>query len=202
MQGSDGGLQPSLVRLVDHDMAIEAEPQYDHMWVSRDECAALIPTPLQRGAQIQMPHAVAHRLCVFHLADTTCEGSSAWAPHEIETRDFTLTVEDVQGTNVRLSVQGRAAMRKLDAQGQPALRMTAALRGTLRFDARTQSITAFDMVAIGDLETTYQGQTTSEVRGFAFERADGSQSGDRVPPHDGHGASAYWMSPGNVTVNR
>lgn len=175
LQRSGGDLQPSTTPLVNHGLLFAAEPQIDHMWLSRDECAALIPRPLRAGAHVPMPAAVAQRLCRYHLADTTWEGSEDWKPEEILSQQFTLTVDRVLGSEARIDVRGHAVM----ARGR-LRRLDARLEGHLLFDARRRSIRRFDMVASGTLESD-QGSTPL---GFAFERADGSQVADRVPPHD------------------
>lgn len=198
LQGSGDALRASAVPLVDHAMAIEAEPQPDHVWLTKAECDSLVPSALTPGAATQMPAALARRLCAFHLADTTLEGSTTWALEDIQACSARITVERVVGDIAWLSLRGQATVERKALPGQVAIRMHVALRGHLRCDLASRRLSGFDLVGIGDMDVLSDGGKASGVLGFAFEVADGTRAGDRVPPHDGHGLAAYRALMGDV----
>jgi len=180
MQRSAGELAASSVAFFRHDMVFGSEPQYDHVWITRAEAAALIPSPLKVGASCDLPDSLAAQICRYHLADTTWRGSEEWSPSEIRARRFTCTVEAVDAGGATIAVVGHA----LFARG-PRMRMDAVVKGTLHYDTGRRTIDSFDMVAIGKRsERGDRGQALTSYLGIAFERADGSDAGDAIPPHD------------------
>jgi hypothetical protein len=194
LQGSNHQLERSTTPIEVHNMCFAASPQNDHVWITRTELEALLPSPLRVGAQVRMPETLAYRLCTMHLADTTRGGAYTWDPDDIRSREITVTVEQLSSSEATLRLDG--ALDFDHSKGPRARSMRATLQGQVRYRIHTQQFMAWDMVVLGTMRSAEQGVPAEITLGFAFERADGSQTGDDLPPHEDN-ATVIVAAPGN-----
>src|SRR5262249_37059021 len=92
---------------------------HDHLWLTADECKALVPADPQKGASVPLPGRVAMRLLRFHLVDNTRGEPPAWERHEVRSYSLKLTVSDVTARAVTLTLEG-SALLATDANPQKA----------------------------------------------------------------------------------
>jgi hypothetical protein len=167
----------------------------DHLWLTKTEWQALIPERPKEGDQFPLPAALATRILRFHLLDNTRGEPSAWKPEEIRSKRLTLTVEEVTPKEVRLRLDG-AALLATSAKPDKADRgFDARLLGFVRYDRERQTITRFDVLAVGDHwgESVY----TSGARpgrkplGITFELSGGGPA-DLIPPEMARQQAEYF----------
>ena len=161
-------------------------PALDHLWLTADECRALVPEKPHQGDKVQLPPAVADRILRFHLVDNTRGEPTMWHHDDIRSQDLTLTVDEADADGVGLRLEG-SALLATDADPDRARRgFDARLLGHLHYDAGKKALDRFDVVAVG--EHWGAGTFTPGARpgrtplGVAFELAKGTSPADRVPP--------------------
>ncbi|NDD29253.1 MAG: hypothetical protein EB084_13400 [Proteobacteria bacterium] len=180
LQRTGERISASAVSYFRHDMVFSQEPQYDHVWVTRQELLGMLPTPLRPGVSRQVPESLALQICRDNLADTTWKGSDEWAPGEIGPHALTAKVKAVEAGVAIIAVHGTASFFRNGRQ-----RVDAVLEGELRWSVKRQVAERFDMVALEKrLERGDRGQPLVSYFGVAFELADGSDPGDVIPPHE------------------
>jgi hypothetical protein len=168
----------------------------DHLWLTKAEWQALVPTKLKAGESFPMPPAVAERILRFHLLDNTRGEPSMWRRADIRAQHLTLTVEDVTPTAVRLRLEG-SALLATDADIAKAARgFDVRLLGRLTYDRAKHALERFDVVAVGDHwgEGTYTrgARPGRQPLGIAFELARGNTAADQVPPQAARELNAYF----------
>lgn len=165
---------------------------FDHAWIREPEWRELVALARDsaENAPVAFPAPLAIRIARFHLVDNTRGEPPMWRREDI--RDSEMTIRRVtKGTGtgdgtLRLAIEGRVLLASAADPGDADRGFEAEIRGEVAFDPASDAIARFDMVALGRHwgEGTYTrgarpGRTPLVV---AFELADGSQAGDRVPP--------------------
>jgi hypothetical protein len=167
----------------------------DHLWLTAEECRALVPDQPHKGGKVPLPPAVAERLLRFHLVDNTRGEPTMWRRQDIRSQDLTLTVEQADEDGVGLRLEG-SALLATDADPARAKRgFDVRLLGRLHAGAGTKALDRFDVVAAG--EHWGEGKFTPGARpgrtplGVAFELAKGTSPVDRVPPQGAREIGEY-----------
>jgi hypothetical protein len=190
--------------------------QLDMLWMTAAEWRSLVPATAKPGDSFRIPAVLERRMISESVPCANPVG---------DVGELTLTVQaaSAEGTTVRLegwSRQGvsfhesKAAYRKPGPDGKggkfaPVGQATRWL-GTIRYDARKDALTAFDILAIGNAWGEYVNRKYGAGRGaepqrwpagYAFEIA-GSCSADRITPpkmvqnglYNGGLTERYWGS--------
>ena len=156
---------------------------FDHVWLTAAEAAALVPADLTPGAEHAVPAEVVRRFAQFHLVDQVRGEAPAWRADSIEHAELTLRVESVEGSAVGISLSGSA---KLTQGASDAVNPFTGFKvdmgrgvdvqivGRLAYDTDRSAFTRFDVVATGSRwgATTYNFRAKDlgpEPIGFAFE---------------------------------
>lgn len=167
----------------------------DHLWITAPEARAMIPKNHKPGARSPMPAAVAERILRFHLVDNTRGEPDFWARDQIRSQEMTLTVVEADDQHVRLRIDGNALLTTSADTDAARRGYDVRLLGTIQYDVSRKSVTAFDLVAIG--EHWGQSRFTGEARpgrtplGVAFELADKRVPADDVPPQAAREINEY-----------
>lgn len=162
------------------------EASRDHLWITREEWKALVPSRAKVGDLIALPPQVVRRILRFHLIDNTRGEPPLWRNEDVRAANFTATVQEADARQVLIRIEGQALLAT-DADVARAQRgFDAALLGYVRYDRAADRIDRFDLVALG--EHWGEGHFTRGARpgrapfGVAFELARGDKPGDAVPP--------------------
>jgi hypothetical protein len=163
-----------------HNMRFAATAQNDHLWMTHDEVAGMVPAKLEKGERVPMPESLATRLCTLYLADTTRDGSGWWQALEIVSKSIHLTVDSTTDHHALLRIEGSVELAR--ERGADVRSMKATLQGLARYSKDTRQFTTWDMVVLGELRYLLGSQWVEQPMGFAFERADGTLATDSLPP--------------------
>ena len=178
----------------------------DHVWLTAEEAASLIPAPAAPGAVRVVSEALARRLARFHMIDIVRGETPMWRREEVGLARLSATVQSVapDGT-VALTLEGAF---RCEAAGAWAVRpfgpklegqrrgYEARLLGHAEWDPGARRFRRFEALAVGER----WGGSEHNLRwddldgagmGILFERADGTAPGDATPPQ-GFGWSDYW----------
>jgi hypothetical protein len=152
------------------------EPGRDSVWLTEAECRSLVPAGLQKGDRFPFPPTLGDRIARSALRDMSETNGVTWDANAVRSLQWTLTVEDVSASLVRLSLKGSVSLRNdpLHAQVEytkalairsragerfqaapseeesPAPRFDARVLGYLTYDREKRVFTRFDVVALGD----------------------------------------------------
>jgi hypothetical protein len=136
------------------------------LWLTADECQALMPQDPQKGAAYPVPAKLAKRICLYGLwPQSIWVVEGGWLPNSLHGGELRLTVEEVTPQVVRLRLHGSALLvgknghTKEVREGET--RYDARLVGLLSYDRAEKRITRWDMVALGD----YTGEWFAEDGG-------------------------------------
>lgn len=162
------------------------EAARDHLWLTRRDCASLLPAQPHVGQRIAMDSQVADRIVRFHLVDNTLGEPPFWEEKHVQSSELTLTVLAADDRSARFRLDGRALL-STNADVQKSKRgFDVALIGEIAMDRNSRRPTRFDLVALG--EHWGEGPFTRGARpdrsllGIAFALSDGATPADRVPP--------------------
>jgi hypothetical protein len=82
-------------------------PQRNSLWLTRAECAALMPYHPRKGQTIAAPAPLARRVFLFGFIPASAwQGGYEWKADSARGGSFTLTVEEVSGSRVNLRLHG------------------------------------------------------------------------------------------------
>jgi hypothetical protein len=162
--------------------------QRSSLWLTKEECASLIPAAPLKGRTQPVPTKLAKRLWLYGLVPQTLwVVEESWKPDSVRDGELTLTVEEVSPQSIRLRMHGsvllsapgvlhtwpdRKFIKNLENQ------YNARLEGVLVCDRSRQKIIRWDLVALGDYRGRWFAgnkgwqEATAEVPlplGFAFE---------------------------------
>ncbi len=153
---------------------------FDHVWITTKESREL--------AEGGIPEAVALRLIRFHLHDNTRGEPPFWSRKDL--RSWKLTPTKTEPHRIELTGEVHLATASNDRGYE------AKLRGVIETDPKSKKITRLNLVAVGDHwgEGRYTGgaRPGKNPLGVAFELADGSHPGDRVPPQASSWEQGYY----------
>lgn len=168
----------------------------DHLWIQEKELKALLPGNPKAGQIIEMPTKIAERINRFHLVDNTRGEPPFWSRKEVHSTSMKLTIRNVTQTKISMKLDGRSLMAN-DADISKASRgFDVAFEGTVAIDRKTDRITQFDILALG--EHWGGGQYTSIPRpgrspiGLVFELVEPKTPKDTVPPQAAKEIGAYY----------
>jgi hypothetical protein len=158
----------------------------DHLWVTSEDTAALVPAEPRKGARSPVPANLAQRILRFHLLDNTRGEPNYWERRDLRKWTLTVEVQDAIAERIELVLRGNALLATHDDPSQAKRGYEAQLLGYLSYDVPSRSWRRFDFVAVG--EHWGHGTYTPGARpgrtplGVAFELAKGTSAADRVPP--------------------
>jgi hypothetical protein len=157
-------------------------PARDHVWLTARDWQSLVPAAPRVGDSFSMPPALADRLVRYHLVDNTRGEPCFWEKHHVQKMNLTWTVEEVSDAGLRLRLEGNALLITKTGQRGYDVQML----GRLRYNCKTQAITGFEVVAVGDHwgrgEFTPGERPGRQPLGIVIELSDGRNPADRVPP--------------------
>lgn len=165
----------------------ESEPTRDHLWLTRDEWQALVPTaPLLTQTQ-PVPEAVADRITRYHLMVVPDCVTGFWPRDAVRTRTMSLHVEQSDDATIQMKLEGKVllaypANATIEASKDG---FDARLIGRLTYDRIKKVFTTFNVVAFGSAWESNENRprVNKEGRrwvGIAFELADPERPG--LPP--------------------
>jgi hypothetical protein len=172
------------------------QAQPEHMWLTESEWKSLLPSDPKIGDQSMVPAGIRDRFIRWHLNPLSVYGeTNALEPKAVRAGELTLTVEAVSASSVRLRLEGFARLGneapKDVAEGKHACvdqwGYEPRVLGFIEYDRRSQAITRFDVVALGD-HFGRLGICDSATRvglqplGISFELVTGDAPADRIPP--------------------
>lgn len=190
----EGGLVLDVfTRIPQPASAVEWTPNHatgrDHMWVTRDEARALLPTRWEMGTRLSVAKAVAERLVRFHLVDNVRGEPPMWTPADVRKADLALVVEDPASGRLRL--EGTAELRTPDS----ARGYEARLQGYVEYDRAADRFQRFDLLswgrAWGEGAYTRRAPAGKFPLLIAFSLA-GNAPADRVPPQASRDRGEYF----------
>jgi hypothetical protein len=163
----------------------------DHMWITREEAAALLPERWEVGLAYPVPPAVAERLARFHLIDNIRGEPPMWGRSEVRRFDLTLRVASVDG---RLGLGGSVRMHTDDPGDRG---YEARVQGMLRYSRPEQRFEQVDLLAWGEAwgEGTYtRGAPPGRFPLLIALRLAGDEPADRVPPQAAREQGPYFRT--------
>jgi hypothetical protein len=162
--------------------------QRSSLWLTREECTALIPREPQQGQTHPVQARLAKRIWLYGLVPQTLwVVEESWKPDSVRDGELMVTVEDVSPENLRLRLHGSVLLsgpgvlhtwpdRKFIKNVEN--RYDARLEGVVVYDRSRQRITRWNLTALGDYRgrwfAGHKGwqEATAEAPlplGFAFE---------------------------------
>jgi hypothetical protein len=131
--------------------------QRSSLWLTAEECRALVPDHPQKGQTCQVDGKLARRLWLHGLVPQSLwVVSGTWSPDSVREGNLHLTVEDVSAQTLRMRIYGSVVLVGLNGhfKENPALkgekRYDARLEGVLVYDRKQENFVRWDMAALGD----------------------------------------------------
>jgi hypothetical protein len=134
--------------------------QRSSLWLTADECKALIPANPEKGQSHKMPAKLTKRIALYGLVPQTLwVVEESWKPDSLREFDLNLTVEEVSPQMIRMRLHGNVLLTGpgvLHAWPERKFiknienRYDARLEGVLVYDRAKEKITRWDCVALGD----------------------------------------------------
>lgn len=172
--------------------------QRSSLWLKEDEWKSLLPADPQKGQTQNVPTKLAKRIWLYGLVPQTLwVVEELWKPNSVQGGELKVTVDEVDAKAVRLRLHGSVLM------ASPGVlttwpdhkfiknienRYDARLEGVIEFDRAKNTITRFDLAALGDFSGRWFAgekgwrEATPEAPlplGFAFEL---DQTAYQLPP--------------------
>jgi hypothetical protein len=151
----------------------------DHLWITREETAALLPAEWKNGTTYAVERNVAARLARFHLIDSVRGEPPSWNPEDVKALDLKLTVENAAAGRLKLTGTAR-----LEADGGKR-GYDSRVQGYLTVDRAANKVTRFDVLSWGEAwgEGTYtRGAPPGRFPLVVGASLAGNTPADRVPP--------------------
>jgi hypothetical protein len=153
---------------------IDAQAQRDHLWLTAEEAASLIPADRAQGRRTPVPAFLADRISRFSLKDSaTCIPGTSASKYGGYSGALTSTVAETSDSRLRLHLEGTATGNGPEFK----------LQGVLEVDLSTKAFTRFDMTAFSEQGHTDKKSGAMVPLGIAFELSRGDRAMDRVPPY-------------------
>jgi hypothetical protein len=134
--------------------------QRSSLWLTREECASLIPDGPRTGDTHAVPTKLAKRVFLYGLCPQAMWVlEHAWQPDAVREGELHVTVEDAAEQALRLRVHGSVVLStpsrlRIYPTGNYAKdvenRYDARLEGSIFYDRVQQRIARWDMVALGE----------------------------------------------------
>jgi hypothetical protein len=169
----------------------------DFLWLTAKEVAAMAPGDRAVGTTYELPKPVVERIARFHLIDNTRGEPDFWKKTDLHETKMTLTVAKVTDTGVTLNFSGKVLIADNPAPTVAKRGYECELTGVLVFDTTKQTITAFDVVAIGEhwgcSTFTKIGMRPGKTQyGVALGLPESDAPKNRVAPQAAREANAYF----------
>jgi hypothetical protein len=193
--------------------ALFTQPANDFLWVTREECLALMPANPVKGQEADVPATLTLRIFRFHLdPGRGLTESDAFSHATAGAGQLTLTVESVTKTEVRLRLDGYAELHnprkylldyqspgvKEHSRSQVALDYTPRLLGYIAYDPTKKTVTRFEVVALGEVrgrpvDSNLFGERLNDpnLLGIAFALVTDPKPANLVPPKGLGGGNGY-----------
>jgi len=153
---------------------IDAQAQRDHLWMTAEEAASIVPADPSKGSRSPVPCFLADRICRFSLKDSaTCIPGTSASKYGGYTGALTSIVEESAPNRLRLRLEGTAAGNGPEFQ----------FWGIVEVDPAKNAFIRFDMTAFSEKGHTDKKSGVQSPLGIAFELASGDRAMDRVPPY-------------------
>jgi len=123
----------------------------DHLWLTADDCKALVPADAKKGDHLDVPAQIRDRILRFHLVDNTRGEPPHWRADQVRSRKLTLTVLEATSSVVRLRLEGSALLATKADPKEAERGYDVSLLGYLDCDNAKKAIVRFDMVALGGI---------------------------------------------------
>jgi len=168
----------------------------DHLWLTEAEWKGLVPAEPKVGDKSPLSPAVAERIARFHLIDNTRGEPPLWGRDDVRAKEMSLTVQEANESTILLRLDGQALLSSRADLEKSERGYDARLFGWIGYDRKKQTITRFDVVALG--EHWGHGTYTPNARpgraplGVAFELATGKSAADLVPPQGSRELNVYF----------
>jgi hypothetical protein len=162
--------------------------QRSSIWLTREECQALLPSVASPGEVHRLPTPLVRRLFLYSLwPQSLWVVEQSWKPDSVRRAELCLTVATVTERTLSARIRGEVLLSgmgplKLYPTGQVLKtvenRFDARVEGVMEIDRATQTIRRWDMVALGDYAGCWfaskdgwkeASQTAPLPVGFAFE---------------------------------
>lgn len=167
----------------------------DHVWITKDEANALVPTKAETGFRYPVPATVADRFARWHLIDNTRGEPQLWRPEDVRAKRMSLVVTSATATTVEIRLEGEVVLRTDPDPAKAERGYEVRLLGSLRYLVGKGAFDQFDITAVGthwgehfDTAPARPGRT---ILGQSFELA-GDRPGDRVPPQGVRDRAGYY----------
>lgn len=155
----------------------------DHLWLKRDDCLAVLPEELKKGAIRELDGNFRRRLLLYHLVDQVRGESSSWAEKDIEKGKLRTKIVAIDDQQIRLLLAGKAKMvQKPTGEQNPFSGKRISkdrgidlrVAGELIFDRKSETFSRFKVVAVGerwgtDVYSFRHDDPGPHPIGFAFE---------------------------------
>lgn len=180
--GAEGGY-------VAHDFKFHEAPvwaQRDRAWILQDEWKKLVPSNPKTGMAVDLPTGFKKRLLRFHFVEALVGEPGTWAPDQLRTSAFTLTVESATPSAIRMKLEGKVLLSTEPDPAKARCGLEGTLVGALNYDAVKGTLDRFDMVLVAECwgalnPHNAESRPGRNPVGFAFELGTGADV-DHVPP--------------------
>lgn len=166
--------------------SIYCEPARYNVWITADEAKSLVPKSPTKGQMFEMPDAIQKRLLRYHLVNGTFGLPGAWRLQDIRTGQITLTVVQT-APRLQMRLEGSALLCNDKDPEKSSRGFDATLFGWIEVDSRGQTVSRFDLLALGDYwGGDYEGgrfkRPGRTPLGIAFEMVPAKTAVDLAPP--------------------
>jgi hypothetical protein len=183
------------------------------MWITREECLAMMPANPIKGKEMEVPATLTTRFVRYHLdPGRGLTESDAFSHVNASAGKLRLTVDAVTQTEVRLRLDGFAELHnprkylldyqspnvKKYSQSQIPLEYRPALLGYIAYDPAKKLVTRFEIVALGEIkgrpvDSNLFGERLNDpnLLGIAFALVPNPKPADLVPPRGLRAGNGY-----------
>jgi hypothetical protein len=134
--------------------------QRSSLWLTAEECKALVPTRPEKGQTQKLDAKLARRIWLYGLVPQTLwVVEESWKPDSVRTGELAVTVEEVTAQVLRMRIHGSVMLagpgvlhtwpdRKFIKNLEN--RYDALLEGVIVYDRAKEKIVGWDMATLGD----------------------------------------------------
>lgn len=134
--------------------------QRSSLWLTADECKAILPEKLEKGQTQKVPTKLAKRVWLYGLMPQTLwVVEEMWRPNSIQNDELAVTVEEVSAQSVRMRIHGTVLLTSpgvLTTWSEHKFiknlenRYDAKVEGVIVYDRVKEKIVRWDMAVLGD----------------------------------------------------
>jgi hypothetical protein len=177
--------------------------QRDCLWLTAEECQALIPRNPRKGDAHKVPAKLTKRICLFGMMPNVLWFEvGTWPPTAVRAAELQLTIEESSPEAVRMRVHGSVLLVGKTGNGENPNknvenRYDANLEGVLVYNRTQKKIASWDLAALGDYTGEWYArgtwkEATAEAPlklGFSFEL----DPSDYEVPAERRRPPGYWL---------